>query len=62
MSDKLLTEHHLEVLSLIGDCTGSSKSTLVKMPSCWKSRHGSNAEANILIMDAKETINSLFSV
>ena len=37
MSVKLLTEHHLEFLSLKGGCTGSSKSTLVKMPHCWKS-------------------------
>ena len=35
---KLLTEHHLECLSLKGGCTGSSESTLVKMPHCWKSR------------------------
>ena len=35
---KLLTEHHLEFLSLKGGCTGSSESTLVKMPHCWKSR------------------------
>ena len=34
---KLLTEHHLEFLSLRGGCTGSSESTLVKMPHCWKS-------------------------
>ena len=34
---KLLTEHHLEFLSLKGCCTGSSESTLVKMPHCWKS-------------------------
>ena len=34
---KLLTEHHLEFLSLKRGCTGSSKSTLVKMPHCWKS-------------------------
>ena len=34
---KLLTEHHLEFLSLKGDCTGSSESTHVKMPHCWKS-------------------------
>ena len=33
---KLLTEHHLEFLSLKGCCTGSSESTLVKMPHCWK--------------------------
>ena len=30
---KLLTEHHLEFLSLKGGCRGSSESTL----NCWKS-------------------------
>ena len=34
---KLLTEHHLELLSLKGGNTGSSESTHVKMPHCWKS-------------------------
>ena len=34
---KLLTEHHLEFLSLKGGCLGSSESTHVKMPHCWKS-------------------------
>ena len=34
---KLLTEQHLEFLSLKGGCRGSSKSTLVKMSNCWKS-------------------------
>ena len=34
---KLLTEHHLEILRLKGGCTGSSESTLVKIPHCWKS-------------------------
>ena len=34
---KLLTEQHLKFLSLKGGCTGSSESTLVKMPHCWKS-------------------------
>ena len=33
----LLTEHHLEFLSLKGGHTGSSGSTLVAMPQCWKS-------------------------
>ena len=37
MTVKLLTEHHLEFLSLKGCCTGSSESTLVKMSNCWKS-------------------------
>ena len=34
---KLLTERHLEFLTLKGGCTGSSESTLVKMSNCWKS-------------------------
>ena len=37
MSVKLLTEHHLEFLSLKGCCRGSSESTLVKMSNFWKS-------------------------
>ena len=37
LSVKLLTEHHLEFLSLKGGCTGSYECTLVKMPHCWKS-------------------------
>ena len=32
---KLLTEHHLEFLSLKWGCRGSSESTIVKMPHCW---------------------------
>ena len=35
---KLLTEHHLEFLSLTGGCGGSPESTLVKMSNCWKSQ------------------------
>ena len=34
---KLLTEHHLEFLSLKGGGTGLPESTHVKMPHCWKS-------------------------
>ena len=34
---KPLTERHLEFPSLKGACTGSSESTLVKIPHCWKS-------------------------
>ena len=37
MTVKLLTAYHLEFQSLKGGCTGSSESTLVKMPHCWKS-------------------------
>ena len=38
MNVKLLTEQNLEFLSINGGCTGSSESTLVKMPHCWKLR------------------------
>ena len=34
---KLLTKQHLEFLSLKGGRTGSTESTHVKMPHCWKS-------------------------
>ena len=34
---KLLTEYHLEFLSLKGGCRGLSESTHVKMPHCSKS-------------------------
>ena len=37
MTVQLLTEHHLEFLSLKGGCTGSSESSPVKMPHCLKS-------------------------
>ena len=47
MSVKLLTEHHMEFLSLTGGCTCSSESTLVKMPLCWKS----HAMAQIVVED-----------
>ena len=36
---KLLTEHHLEFISLKKGCRGYSESSHVKMPHCWKS-HG----------------------
>ena len=44
---KLLTEHHLEFLSLKGGCRGSSESTLVKTSDCWKS----HAMALIIVSD-----------
>ena len=37
MNVQLLAEHRLEFLGLKGGCTGSSESTLVKIPHCWKS-------------------------
>ena len=39
---KLLTEHHLEFLSLKGGCRGLSESTLVKMLHCWKYHAGAH--------------------
>ena len=37
MTVELLTKLHLELFSSIVGGTGSSESTLVKMPHCWKS-------------------------
>ena len=45
---KLLTEHYLEFLSLTGDCTGSSETTLVKIPRCWKSHVAAQMSSNNL--------------
>ena len=42
----LMTEHHLEFLSLKGDYRGSSESTLVKTSNCWKS----HAAAHIIFV------------
>ena len=42
MTVMLLTEHHLEFLSLKGGCTGSSESIHVKMPHFWKSHVTAN--------------------
>ena len=52
MSVQLLTEHHLEFLSLKEGCTGSSVSTLVKMPYCWKSR----VTAQMLVLCLSRTL------
>ena len=43
----ILTEHHLEILSLKEGCTGSSESIHVKMPHCWKS----NVAAQLFLLD-----------
>ena len=48
MTVKLLTEQHLEFLSLKGGCTGLSVSTLIKMSHCWKS-HVSAQMLSILL-------------
>ena len=46
---KLLTEHHLEFVSLKGGCRGSSESTLVKMSNCWKSHVAAQLVYRLLI-------------
>ena len=43
---KLLTEHQFKFLSLKGGCKGSSESTLIKIPHCWKS----HVAAHIVLM------------
>ena len=49
---QLLTEHHLEFLSLNAGCRGSSESTLVKMSNCWKS----HAAAHLKLMNKERSI------
>ena len=45
----LLTEHHLDFLSLKGGCIGLSESALVKMPHCWKSHVTAHLNLKMLI-------------
>ena len=49
---KLLTEHHLEFLSLKEGCRGSSESTLVKTSNCWKS----HATAQFVYIEGSQVI------
>ena len=49
MSVEQLTEHHLEFLSLKRGCTGSSESTHVKVPHCWKSHVTAHMSAGICV-------------
>ena len=50
---KLLTEHHLEFLSLKGGCRGSSESTLVKISNCWKSHAAAHSYTLALLFFAQ---------
>ena len=62
MSVKLLTGHHLEILSINGGCTGSSESTLVKIPHCWESHvvaHLFNNNDQLLFFIALEFTRSI---
>ena len=47
---KLLTEHLLKFLSLKGGCRGSSESTHVKMPHCWKSHAVAHLSRDLLLL------------
>ena len=49
MSVKLLTEHHLEFLSLKGGCTDSPESTFVKIPHCCKSHVATQINMHLLV-------------
>ena len=53
MSVNLLTEHRFEFLSLKGGCTGSSESTLVKMPHYLKSHVSAIAYAINMLKSCK---------
>ena len=57
MTVKLLTEQHLEFVSVKGGCRGSSESTFVKMPYCWKS-HVAAQMAFCWRVDFGPTLNS----
>ena len=62
MTVKLLIEHHLEFLSLIGGCTGSSESTLVKMPHCWKSHVVAQMYLKIIACESSNYIMHLIFI
>ena len=57
---KLLTEHHLEFLSLKGDCTGSSGSTLVKMTHFWKSHVTAHMYHILMVYQSPLILTELF--
>ena len=57
MNVKLLTEQHLEFLSLTEGCRDSSESTLVKMPHCSKS----HVAAQLLLFAHLRELHEIFS-
>ena len=62
MTFKLLTEHHLEFVSLKEGGTGSSESTHVKLPHCWKSRVGNQIVLHLHVPFLYLTFRSRLSV
>ena len=61
MTVKLLTEQHLEFLSLKGGCTGLSESTLIKMSHCWKP-HVVAHKLNFIFKSVSKITPPLFSL
>ena len=59
---KLLTEHHLEFLSLKRGCTGSSESTFVKMPHCWKSGVTAHLVESTIYLPVEKQIQLIISM
>ena len=57
---KLLTEHHLKFLSLKGGCTGSSESTHVKIPHCWKSHAKAHMIKDTLLISVVSLIQGSY--
>ena len=51
MTVELLTEKHLEFLSLIGGCTGSSESTLFILQHCGKSHIAASFQVKVYHVD-----------
>ena len=58
MTALLLTGRHLEYLCLKGGCTGSSESTQVNMPHCWKTHN--TAHISIVQLQVEMFILCLF--
>ena len=54
---RLLTKHHLEFLNLKDGCTGSSDSTHVKMPHCWKSHVTAHIDCHFFAIRYAEVTN-----
>ena len=55
MTVKLLTEYHLQFVSLKVGCTGWSESTIVKMQHCWKS----HVMAHIIVDSPEEAAHTI---
>ena len=62
MTVNILTEHHLEFLSLTGGYTGSSESIYVKMPHFWKSHVAAQISVVLLQMQIRLGRATLWSV